>query len=44
MTCRVCAFPSPEDADTVAEIATELSASDADPEFPPEYDTGGEQS
>lgn len=44
LTCRVCAFPSPEDADTVAEIATELSASDADPEFPPEYDTGGEQS
>ena len=44
VTCRVCAFPSPEDADTVAEIATELSAGDADPEFPPEYDTGGEQS
>lgn len=44
VTCRVCAFPSPEDADTVAEIATELSAGDADPEFPPEYDTGGGQS
>ncbi|MUV59284.1 chemotaxis protein CheC [Halobacterium sp. CBA1126] len=42
LTCRVCAFPSPEDADTVAEIATELSAGDADPEFPPEYDTGGD--
>ncbi len=44
VTCRVCAFPSPEDADTVAEIATELSAGDADPEFPPEYDTGGGES
>ncbi|MCG1002957.1 MULTISPECIES: chemotaxis protein CheC [Halobacterium] len=37
LTCRVCAFPSPEDADTVAEIAGALSADDADPEYPPEY-------
>jgi len=40
LTCRVCAFPSPEDADTVAEIAGALSAGDADPELPPEYGGG----
>lgn len=41
LTCRVCAFPSPEDADTVAEIAGTLSAGDADPDFPPEYGGDG---
>ncbi|CQH54918.1 taxis cluster protein CheC [Halobacterium hubeiense] len=41
LTCRVCAFPSPEDADTVAEIAGTLSAGDTDPDFPPEYGGDG---
>lgn len=36
LTCRVCAFPSPEDADTVTEIAGELTGDRTEPEFPPE--------
>ncbi|MXR21028.1 chemotaxis protein CheC [Halobacterium bonnevillei] len=40
VTCRVCAFPDPQDADTVAEIASELTGDETVPEFPPE-DAGG---
>lgn len=42
LTCRVCAFPSPEDADTVTEIAGELTADQTEPEFPPEDVDGDE--
>ncbi|MFB6268440.1 MAG: chemotaxis protein CheC [Halobacterium sp.] len=43
LTCRVCAFPSPTDADTVTEIAGELTGDETPPEFPPEESDGDAQ-
>lgn len=36
LTCRVCAFPNPGDADAVADIAADLDGDASTPEFPPD--------
>lgn len=43
LTCRVCAFPHPNDADTVAEIASAFTGEESAPEFPPADSLGGDE-